>query len=258
MDAAEKCQWYCPTPGWLVLGSLLVTGLIWLSNWLEWPTWHKGYAVLAAVAGVGLVLAVMLLWWLVALVFRWRFQFSVRTMLVLTLAVALPCSWLAVEMKDAREQKEAVEAVVGAGGSALYDFQIDRRSNPTKSTVPGPAWMRKVLGSSFFTSVVGVEVVCNGTDTISEKVEYLPRLQILWLVCYNRMNMDSSLMQLRRMTQLQDLDLTNCEVTDKGLKHLEGLVNLRSLNLCGDTITEQAVKRLQRALPNCKIYSDFH
>ncbi len=76
MDAPEKRRWYCPTPGWLVLGSLAVTGLIWLSNWLGWPAWHKGYAVLVAVAGVGVVLAAMLLWWLVALVFRWRFQFS--------------------------------------------------------------------------------------------------------------------------------------------------------------------------------------
>ena len=113
MDAPEKRRWYCPTPGWLVLGSLAVTGLLWLSNWLGW--WHKGYAVLVAVAGVGTVLAGMLLWWLVALIFRWRFQLGTRTLLVLTLAVALPFSWLAVEMKKAREQKGAVAAIKELG-----------------------------------------------------------------------------------------------------------------------------------------------
>ncbi len=61
MDATKKRRWYCPTPGWLVLGSLAVTGLLWLSNWLGWPAWHKGYAVRAAVAGVGMVLVLVLL-----------------------------------------------------------------------------------------------------------------------------------------------------------------------------------------------------
>ena len=112
MDATKKRRWYCPTPGWLVLGSLAVTGLLWLSNWLGWPAWHKGYAVLAAVAGVGMVLAVMLLWWLAALVFRWRFQFAVRTLLVLALAVALPCSWMAVELKKAEQERKAARALV--------------------------------------------------------------------------------------------------------------------------------------------------
>ena len=28
MDAPEKRRWYCPTPGWLVYGSLAVTGLL--------------------------------------------------------------------------------------------------------------------------------------------------------------------------------------------------------------------------------------
>ena len=34
------------------------------------------------------------------LIFRWRFQFSIRSLLVLTVAVAVPCSWLAVEVKE--------------------------------------------------------------------------------------------------------------------------------------------------------------
>ena len=32
MDTPEKRRWYCPTPGWLVLGSLAVTGLLFLRN----------------------------------------------------------------------------------------------------------------------------------------------------------------------------------------------------------------------------------
>ena len=72
--------------------------------------------MLVAVAGVGVVLMTMLLWFLVALVFRRRFQFGIRTLLVLTVAVALPCSWLAEEMKKAREQSQAVRAIEKLSG----------------------------------------------------------------------------------------------------------------------------------------------
>ena len=62
--------------------------------------------MLIAVAVVGVAMLVMKLWFVVALVFRRRFQFSIRSLLVLTVAVAIPCSWLAVEMKHANQQRE--------------------------------------------------------------------------------------------------------------------------------------------------------
>ena len=58
-----------------MLGSLAVTGSLFLSEKWRWFWFneHKGWTVLAAVAGVGVVLGLMLLWWLVALVFCGRF-----------------------------------------------------------------------------------------------------------------------------------------------------------------------------------------
>ena len=119
METPEKRRWYCPTPGWLVLGSMAVTGLLFASEKWRWFGFneHKGWTVLIAVAALGVVLLAMLLWWLVALVFRWRFQFSIRTLLVLTLAVALPFSWLGVEMKKAKEQFNAVKRITELGAA---------------------------------------------------------------------------------------------------------------------------------------------
>ena len=96
---APKPRLFHPTPSWLIIGLLAVEGLLWLSERFQWPTWHKGYAVLIAVAAVGVLFLLMLLWFIVALLFRLRFQFSIWSLLVLTVAVALPCSWLGVEMK---------------------------------------------------------------------------------------------------------------------------------------------------------------
>ena len=96
---------------WLIVALLVVEGLLWLSDRFQWPTWHKGYAVLIAVASVAVVFVVMLLWLIVALIFRLRFQFSIRSLFVLTVAVAIPCSWLGVEIKAAREQEETVKEI---------------------------------------------------------------------------------------------------------------------------------------------------
>jgi hypothetical protein len=92
-----RCRFY-PPPAWLIFGLLVVEGLLWLSERYRWFSFNekKGWTVLIGVAVVGLV---MLGWFLVSLIFRWRFQFSIRSLLVLAVAVALPFSWMAVEMK---------------------------------------------------------------------------------------------------------------------------------------------------------------
>ena len=122
MDATTpQRRWFYPTPGWLALGLLAVEGILFLSERSHWFAFneHKGWTVLIALAGVGVALVLMLLWFAVALVCHWRFQFSIRSLLVLTVAVALPCSWLAAAMKEARRQHDAVEAI---GGLVFYDY----------------------------------------------------------------------------------------------------------------------------------------
>ena len=144
---APKPRWFHPTPSWLIFGLLAVEGPLWLSERFQWPMWHKGYAVLTAVGLVGLVFVIMLLWLIVALVFHSRFQFSIRSLLVLTVAVALPSSWLAVEMKKAREQEETVAKV---GGGVLYDWQVEASFNSLlNAQPPGPGWLRNLLGDDF-------------------------------------------------------------------------------------------------------------
>ena len=112
--------------------------LLWLSERFGWLGWHKGYAVLTGVAVVGVAMLVMLVWFAVALVFRRRFQFSLRSLLVLVVVVALPFSWLAVEMKKAREQKEVVATISNLAGEADqprefalvdYDYSFDAANN---------------------------------------------------------------------------------------------------------------------------------
>ena len=43
------------------------------------------------------------------------FQFSLKTLLIVVTLVAIPCSWLAVKLKEAKEQREAVAEIEKLG-----------------------------------------------------------------------------------------------------------------------------------------------
>jgi hypothetical protein len=124
-DDLPKPRWYRLTPDRFVIGLLVVECLLGLSEQFHWFPFnqHKGWTVLIAVAVIGATILLMLLWFIASLLLRWRFQFSIRSLLVLTVAVALPCSWLAVEIKKARREQEAAAALTKLGGTLLYDFQ---------------------------------------------------------------------------------------------------------------------------------------
>jgi hypothetical protein len=217
-----------PTPACLILGLLVVEGLLWLSERYQWPTWHKGYAVLTAVATVGVVMIVMLGWFIVALVFRWRFQFSIRSLLVLVAAVALPCSWLTVKMKAAREQKTAVETINRLGGSVFYDYRKNFFWLPiSHAQPPEPAWLRSLFGVDFFHDVRNLYFDNRLTGLVLKHLKDLPLLEELWL--------ESS------------------DISDDGLVSLEELQHLQLLRLDRSSVSAKGIERLQEALPNCKI-----
>ena len=156
MDTAEhSTRHFHLTPGHCLLALLAVEFLLFLSQWFRWLP--KGWPVLIAIAAVGVLMILMLGWFGVALVFRRRFQFSVRSLLVLTIAVALPCSWLVVERAGAKRQKEAKDELGRLGVYVQYDYQVRKSGNPLPGArPPGPAWLRSLLGEDFLATVVYV------------------------------------------------------------------------------------------------------
>ena len=167
-------------------------GLLWLSERFQWPTWHKGYAVLIAVAAVGVLFLLMLLWFIVALLFRLRFQFSIWSLLVLTVAVALPCSWLGVETEEVREQREAVAAIRKLAGEVFYDYERDVSGNyPSNPRLPATALLRNLLGDDFF---MDVNMISCGNQFTDADLKHLDVLHYLYV-----------------------LDLTSSRVTSTGL-----------------------------------------
>ena len=242
------------TPGHCLLVLLALEFLLFLSQWFRWLP--KGWPVLIAIATVVVVVLGMFVWFGVAVIFGRRFQFSIRSLLVLTVVVALPCSSLAVEMKDAREQRKAVEAIEHLGGGVWYDWLWDhtlrRHGSPT-----GPDWLRSLFGPDFFAEVSVVTFNTNDFKDFENTNASLPLLKgftrLQWLDLGNSRVTDNGLESIRELTQLEDLRLNGSGVTDAGLNHLTSLSQLRVLYLSSTHITDESVAKLQKALPNCKI-----
>ena len=225
----------------MVVALLAVEGLLWLSDALQWFGFntHKGWTVLIAVAGVGLVFVAMLLWLIVAIVFRLRFQFSIPSMLVLTVAVALPCSWLEVEMKSASEQKDLVDAIRKFDGFVAYDWQCDPSGDngQVNAQPSGPQCLRKFLGDDFFASVVWL--ASNSNEISDEELAHLAELtQLRGFDLEGTQITDAGLAQLAGLKQLRSLYLPRTQITDAGLVYLAGLTQLQRLNLQSTKITD--------------------
>jgi hypothetical protein len=86
---------------------------------------------------------------------RW-FQYSLCTLLVLVTVASLPCSWLAVKIRQKETERQAVEAIKKMGGIVLYDYQIRELGDAREIVAPGPAWVLKLLGDDSFSDAAFV------------------------------------------------------------------------------------------------------
>ncbi len=285
-DPTPQRRWFHLSPDRLIFGLLAAEGFLLLSEQFQWFAFNekKGWTVLTAAAAVCLAVVVMLLWLVVSLLFRCRFQFTVRSLVVLVVAVAVPCCWLAVKLRKAERQRQAVEAVEAmreAGGWVMYDYEFDESGVYTgrKAEPPAPAWLRELLGVDFFADVVGVHslyatelgdvglehfkeltelrhlMLFRDTQVTDVGVEHLKSLTKLEMLSLQATQLtDNGLEQLKGLTKLEWLDLSSTRVTDAGLVHLKGLTRLERLDLSDTRVAEEGIEELRKALPNCEVF----
>jgi hypothetical protein len=230
-------RWCHLTPGHFLVLLLAVEGILLVANWFHWMP--KGWAVLFAVAAVGVFLIGMLLWFLIALIFPQRFQFSLQTLLGLTVAVAIPFSWLAVEMKKAREQREAVDRIDNSGGRVFYDY-----INGIHRTEPGLNQLIGLLSDDFF--MTGIEARFHGKsftdDNLSIYLNDLPDIQAVYLEEVDIS--DTGLQHLKNLPSLELLHIRDTKITDAGLTAISECPHLMTLVLSFNEFTDNGAKAL--------------
>jgi Leucine-rich repeat (LRR) protein len=273
-----KLRWHRLTPDRLVLGLLTMEGLLLLSEWFPWFAFsrYEGAKALIALVAAGLTLSVMLLWFIAAVIFRRHFQYSLRSLLLLVAAVAIPCSWLAVVIE--KQDKEAVTSYAlmkkGAGvGSETTWLGRLLRDNSLQTVTRVQLSMRPVTDADMarlptfrqlqelqldgtqitdagFVHLQGLrqlqELVLAGTQITDAALVHLQELRQLRHIDLSRTKVtDAGLVYLQQFSQLQDLGLDNTQVTDAGLVYLQGLKQLKSLNLWNTRITDAGVVHLR-------------
>ncbi|MGO8691309.1 MAG: leucine-rich repeat domain-containing protein [Thermoguttaceae bacterium] len=234
VDASQEKprRWLRLTPERCVLLVLLLEGFLILSELFQWFAFDrlKGRTMLLGMASVGLSIILMFLWFLAAVLFRLRFQFTIRSLLLLTLVVAIPCSWLAVARQEARRQREAVAEIERAGGR-VYAW-------------PEPAWLRELLVDDLFTNVTEVDFANSEIgDAGLEHLKGLPQLQVLYLT--DTKVSDAGMEHVKQLPQLQVLGLGGTRITDAGLEHLKGVAQLGWLDLRGTKVSDAGLEHLK-------------
>ena len=185
---------------------------------------------------------------------RWL-QFSLRTMM---LVVTVFCIWMGFYVKQVREQRIAIEAILELDGSiSYYDYEDGYLT--TRSYVP--AWLRQFFGEDYFSSVVevgltdlnvyhkvraGLPVRSDDiaiTDADLAHVKRLTKIRRLSL-SYAQIS-DAGLAELRDLTTLRFLDLQSSRITDGGLVHLTHLTKLKFLGLGHTEVTDAGLEKLK-------------
>jgi hypothetical protein len=235
----------------ILFGLLGLQGFLLLSERFRWLDCNEKmrWTVLIAVAAIVLAVPFTLFLFAAVRLYRGRFQFGIRSFLLLVVAVAIPCGWLTTEIRQAREQREASE---GLCPWVLYDYEVDESRREVFGGRPRqPKWLLELFGIEFFADYVWVVPWGPRRGINLEHIEGLPKLHLLDLA--GMRVTDAELVHLRGLTQLRQLYLDGTLVTDAGLENFETLGELQTLCLRETQVTDAGVKKLQQVLPNCKI-----
>jgi hypothetical protein len=195
---------------------------------------------------------------------RWL-RFSLRTLLLLITAL---CIWLGVQVTAARRQKEAVEAILKAGGQVGFDYQMVPATSggfyefniDSSAASAAPAWLHGLVGDDVFRTVVQVHFT-NLRRGIAEsdlaQLDQLPALRSLQISHTDIACDDGSLRHLRNsdlshiagLRQLRTLVIWNSDVDTAGVASMVNLKHLKSLSLKGAPVDDSGLRYLEN-LPN--------
>lgn len=163
---------------------------------------------------------------------RWK-QFGLRGMF---LAIAACAFWLGIYTKRAREQNEAVGAILEWGGEADYDFEDE---SVERACPRAPAWLRQCLGKDFVCNVVYVAIEpCN--DVQLATVAKLASLQHLGSLNASRLT-DAGVTRLAGLGALRSIYLERSRLTDESFRVFGRLHQLEHLYAPGAQISDAAL-----------------
>jgi len=222
---------------------------------------------------------------------RW-YQYSLRSLFILTTLVAIACSWYAYEMNEAAKRRVAIKEIQRLDGYVEYDGpyppwpSIDIDPLLHNNGIESPrsySLLRQIHGDEYLGNAVTVKLGIPFFGRLGQQVTDaelaclagLPKLKVLALHSYKVTDTGlvhlkslvyleslylwdtqithAGLENLKSLPNLTSLCLVDTEITDAGLEALKGFTNLKRLELRETQTSEEDIETLQQALPNCEI-----
>ena len=171
---------------------------------------------------------------------RRRLRFSLRFLLLAVVAVAVPLGW---KVNRVRNQRLVVEEIERLGGNAYYDYDPRAFAQGGPTQLPGPDWLRNLLGIDFLADVVQVSV--DGAQVTNDTLRHLsslPHLQVLG-VKSDRIT-DDGVALIARSNELMSLSLRSASVTKTSIDHLKKLPTLVFLRCSGSQVDDSWLRHI--------------
>ena len=92
---------------------------------------------------------------------RWRFQYSLRTLLIFVSVVGVLCGYLGMFIQSVQRLRSAVKRIQQLGGQVHYDYEFGHHES--LPAPPGPKFVRWIFGDDAFTNVVYVSLYSETT-----------------------------------------------------------------------------------------------
>ncbi len=249
----------------IIVSLFVVHGLLLLSQRYDWFSINDQVdrAMAIDLAATVITLFGMLICGVSAAFMGCPLQFSLRSLSLLTISIAITSTWLGVEFNRQRHEFDVANAIQQAGGKAGGSHTVLSRLLNDKRLVV----LEKVaIGSKYKSSFTDKDLFrLNGLRRLKrlniyhgavtdDGLEYLRDHQYLTDLVLEGMGItDAGMVHLAGLTNLRYLSLECTQVGDDGLRHLRSLYKLETLNLAHTRVSDHGASEFRRAMPDCDV-----
>lgn len=171
---------------------------------------------------------------------KWR-QFNLKTLLAL---LALAGIGLGRWCNSVARQREAVDTIKAAHGWVAYRHELEADEKRLEAQVPGPSWLRSLLGDDYFQTPVWL-YHAGEVQATDELLAEMPKLPTLERVKIEGPFTGAGLRHLDGLPRLTELSILGRNLVDDDLVHLEGLKELELLTIDAPQLTDDALVHLR-------------
>lgn len=195
---------------------------------------------------------------------------------VMLLGAAL--GWFGPRIHRSLSEDMAVAALRELGGIVRYGYQLSDEGKFLPDTEPpGPAWLRSIVGDSYFARVADVDLsltylkppYLDPGKIDEDSIDRLERLskfgdaEMALIAQFHELKelrlgdtqvTGRGLVHLRRLNRLKTLRLEGTRVEDSGLMHVAHLTNLKQLYLSRTLVSDDGLEYLARLVNLEELY----